>query len=359
MSSVDPSKTPLLPNLSGAKSNFENPPSLLAAQTGTGIALIVVSAVLLAIRLSTNKKLHRKLCLDDWLCLIAFAGGIGYWAVYNVVSRWGTARHAWDVPVTTMTVSMIQMQVAIRFLVAPALWAAKAAILALYIRIFGTITWLRRTAYFWIVFMALFYGMNIAIAGVYCIPRNDEAWEGAAFARCSTSAWLNVVVGVFSCLADLLILILPFPIVMRLHISLAKKVSLGIVFGTGLLLVVLSIISLYLRVIVFGGTDPTWNGTILGIITVAEIFGTIAVSCAPSMSSFWLNILIKSTIWSELKSSFVFSWKSQPSKQNLADIQQNDSTYILRETTYEVLEDGASRKSSNHQTHDPVSTKHR
>jgi hypothetical protein len=87
------------------------------------------------------------------------------------------------------------------------------------------------------VFMALFYGMNMVIAGVYCIPRPAESWMGASFTRCSSSAWLNIVVGVFSCLADLIILALPFPLLLRLHISMAKKISLVVVFGTGLLYV--------------------------------------------------------------------------------------------------------------------------
>jgi hypothetical protein len=125
--------------------------------------------------------------------------------------------------------------VAYQFLVAPTLWSAKAAILALYIRLFWIHTWIRRTAYAWMVLMALFYSMNMVIAGVYCIPRSGESWTGASFARCSSSAWLNVVVGVFSCLADLIIFALPFPILLSLHISAAKKVSLVIVFGTGLL----------------------------------------------------------------------------------------------------------------------------
>jgi len=120
-------------------------------------------------------------------------------------------------------------------IIAPTLWAAKAAILALYIRVFGSVSWLRWTAYFWIVFMALFYGMNIVAAGVYCIPRKGEAWGGSSFARCSSSAWLHVVVGVFSCVADLFILILPFPIVMRLRVTLVKKVSLGVLFGAGIM----------------------------------------------------------------------------------------------------------------------------
>ncbi|PSN67345.1 hypothetical protein BS50DRAFT_634725 [Corynespora cassiicola Philippines] len=349
MAAMDPSKIPLAPNPSGAPPNFENPPSLHDTKTGISIALIIIGAVFLAFRLGTNLKLHRKLCLDDSLCIFAFAGGVCYYAVGHVVSGRGTGRHTWDIPVTVMSASMMQLQVVIQFLIAPTLWAAKSAILALYIRIFGTITWMRRTSYVWIFLMALFYGMNIVIAGVYCVPRKGEPWEGASFQRCTSSAWLNVVVGVFSCVADLVILVLPFPIVWKLHVSMAKKYSLA--------LVVLAIVSLYLRVIIFNGNDPTWNGTILQIVTVAEVFGTVSVSCAPAMSAFWLKIFSKSTVWSELRSSFIFSSrKSQSSKQNLSEGHQNDSKTIIRETTYQVSEDGTSRASSNYQQQLPITS---
>jgi hypothetical protein len=125
---------------------------------------------------------------------------------------------------STFTIPVMQRQTAIMFVIAPTLWASKAAILALYIRIFGSVTWLRRTSWIGIVCMALFYSLNIVAAGVYCLPRRGELWGPGVFARCAESTWLHVVVGVFSCIADLVILILPFPVVMRLRISLVKKV---------------------------------------------------------------------------------------------------------------------------------------
>lgn len=83
--------------------------------------------------------------------------------------------------------------------------------------------------------MALFYSMYFIVAGLYCVPRKGEIWGGSSFQRCSTSAWLHLVVGVFSCVADMLILALPFPIVLRLHVTKAKKITLSFVFGVGIM----------------------------------------------------------------------------------------------------------------------------
>lgn len=83
--------------------------------------------------------------------------------------------------------------------------------------------------------MALFYGSNIVIAVVYCIPRKAEAWDGTSFQRCSKSTWSAVVIGVFSALADLVIFAVPFPIIMKLRVTPAKKLGLVILFLTGVM----------------------------------------------------------------------------------------------------------------------------
>ncbi|OAL55015.1 hypothetical protein IQ07DRAFT_559534 [Pyrenochaeta sp. DS3sAY3a] len=364
ISQMDLSQIPLAPNPSGAPPNFIDPPTLIDSAFGTGVALIVVAGVLLALRLGTNVKLAKRVCLDDILCICAFAGTIAYWYLNLLNSEQGLARHMWDIPLSTFTIAVMQRQTAIMFLAAFTQWAAKSAILALYIRIFGSITWLRRTAWTAIVVIGLFFSLNIVAAGAYCVPRKGEAWGGASFARCSSSAWIHVVVGVFAVLADILLLTLPFPVVMNLRISVVKKITLGFVFGTGIILVVLSVVSLWLRVIIFQGKDQTWNATLLEIVTVIEMFGTVAVSCAPAMSACWLKIFTQTRLWSDLRSSSLFSYfktqsrSSRQSSQEKSDSDPphwaavsrssksekesaHDSTRILREVRYEIRETGA------------------
>ncbi|KAF2705365.1 hypothetical protein K504DRAFT_415182 [Pleomassaria siparia CBS 279.74] len=321
----DLTKIPLAVNPSGAPPNFDNPPTLVDEARATGVALIVLGGLCLAFRLGTNLKLSKTFCLDDYLCIFAFAGGIALWILYQLNSEDGLARHMWDTPMSTFTIAAMQRLTAILFVLALTLWASKSAILALYIRIFGTITWLRRTCWVWMVCMALFYSLNIVAAGAYCVPRTGEMWGGNSFSRCSSSAWLHVIVGGFSVAADLIILILPFPVVMRMRISVAKKVTLGFVFGTGVILVVLSVVSLWLRVIIFKGQDSTWNATLLQMVSIVEIFGTISVACAPAMSAFWLNIFTKTSLWTQITSSSVFSYLQSRMSPSRSHVDENPS----------------------------------
>ncbi|KAH3958459.1 hypothetical protein HBH98_076490 [Parastagonospora nodorum] len=372
MEMPDLTKIPLGVNPSGAPPNFETPPTLVHSALGTGVALVIIGGIFLAFRLGTNLKLSKKLRLDDYLAVFAFAGGIAYWVLNLINSNNGLARHTWDLPMSTFTIPVMQRQTAIMFVIAPTLWASKAAILALYIRIFGSVVWLRRTSWIGIVCMAIFYSLNIVAAGVYCLPKMEEMWGPGVFARCAKSTWIHVVVGVFSCIADLVILVLPFPVLMRLRVSPIKKITLGLVFGTGVILVVMSVVSLWLRVLIFKEIDSTWNATLLEIVTVIELYGTIAVSCAPAMSAFWLNIFTKTTIWSRLKSSAVFSYIRSRTSSSRQTSQEKPSfvatvpttplpppakveptfhsTEILRDGSYDSESDGMSKKSTSSQS---------
>lgn len=68
---VDPSTIPLMLNPSGALPDFKNGPSLLDAELETGVALVVIAGIFLILRIATNLKVTRKLCLDDSKCIYA------------------------------------------------------------------------------------------------------------------------------------------------------------------------------------------------------------------------------------------------------------------------------------------------
>lgn len=106
--------------------------------------------------------------------------------------------------------------------------------------------------------------------------------------------------------------------------------------------------------------------SLIQVNSVIELYGTIAVSCAPAMSAFWLNIFTKTTIWSKLKSSVVFSYirsrtsssrqTSQEKPSFVATVPTNPlplaakveptfhSTEILRDGSYDSGSDGISKK---------------
>lgn len=121
-------------------------------------------------------------------------------------------------------------------IIGPTMWASKAAILALYIRLFGRVRWLRFTCYGLLIFTFLFYWSNIAISSTFCIPENGGPWDATVLERCGRSRAAFVSNGVFGVVADIVLFALPFPVIFKLQLG-RKKTGLCIVFLLGFLCV--------------------------------------------------------------------------------------------------------------------------
>ncbi|KAG9237931.1 hypothetical protein BJ875DRAFT_368980 [Amylocarpus encephaloides] len=202
-----------------------------------------------------------------------------------------------------LTPSYLKRVAAENFIIGPTLWASKATILALYIQLFGkTHPWLRSTSYIALVLSFGFYWANTPLTGVFCVPKSGHSWDMSLIVSCSKLAIMAPLQGAIGLAADLFILALPIPIVWGLNLPLRKKAGALIVFCAGSFAVIASTVSLYYRVMVWLGHDPLWNGSKITITTFVEGFVTIMVSCAPAMSSFWLNIVTKSNLYSSVTS---------------------------------------------------------
>ncbi|KAF2645170.1 hypothetical protein P280DRAFT_444629 [Massarina eburnea CBS 473.64] len=302
LSSLDLSKVSLTINPSGAPPNFVDPPSLEPTVLGVGVTLITISLIIIVLRLVANFKHMGKFAIDDVLCVFGEICGIVYWAIMYNLAREGVARHGWDIPVTMITKSFLKRQFAHQILGGVVMRSVKATVLVMYIRIFGSLRWMRRTCCVLIIFTGLFYMSNVILAAVYCVLRKGETWDLTSLARCGSPIASAVVNGVLGVVADLAIFFLPFPVILKLQLTPRKRIGLTIVFAVAGLTVVTSIASLVFRVLASQGNDYTWNGTNVVIATFAEIFGTVIVSCAPALSSFWYNILTKTRLYARLRS---------------------------------------------------------
>lgn len=117
----------------------------------------------------------------------------------------------------------------------PGIFFAKAAILALYLRIFATTRRMRHLVYFPLVLLALVYAAMIPVATVFCTPRTGEHWDIFLLEKCHSTATLAIVQGVFGLASDIYIFILPLPMIYNLHLPSRKKLGLLLVFMAGIL----------------------------------------------------------------------------------------------------------------------------
>lgn len=131
---------------------------------------------------------------------------------------------------------IIQRAYALNAVVGPALWAAKSAIVALYIRLFAVERWLKVTSYITIAVLFLVYCSLVPIASVFCTPQHGGPWDTMVLARCSDKLrFEGPLQGAVAIAADVFILCLPLPVLRKLNLPIRKKASLGVVFLVGIL----------------------------------------------------------------------------------------------------------------------------
>ncbi|KAI1331514.1 hypothetical protein F5Y16DRAFT_395394 [Xylariaceae sp. FL0255] len=309
MSSLPPganlSSIPLAVNPDGDPPDFGGGPSLQPAVLGTGAAFVTVSFIAVLIRLYAVFKSTRKLYPEDYVCLLGELFAIAYWATdYTVHSRYDGFRHSWDIAVSSYPY-MAEIDIVEQVLSGVAHTLVKCSITLFYIRFFSILDWVRIVCYMLLTFIPIFYTTYVALGLGYCIPGPGYDWITVAGKCTKIAAPATVAAGVFAVLIDIILFALPFFVISRLNLNKDKKRGLAILFLFGFLIVASSVVDLAYRVIIFLGLyDAIWNGTNVTITSYTEMFGTVIVSCAPGLYSFWRASVIQSSLYQSICSFF-------------------------------------------------------
>ena len=59
----------------------------------------------------------------------------------------------------------------------------------------------------------LFYWVNVSLSGAWCTPRNGGPWYLSVATRCSQLAVTGPIQGAIGVVADLVIILLPVPVI--------------------------------------------------------------------------------------------------------------------------------------------------
>ncbi|KAI0201352.1 hypothetical protein F4808DRAFT_469663, partial [Astrocystis sublimbata] len=109
----------------------------------------------------------------------------------------------------------------------------KISILLLYLRIFGTVRWLKWSCYVFILTLVVYCTIATSIMIFQCNPISVEFEVDRKGGRCINMGPLWYTNAIVSTVSDLVILVLPMPIICRLEMRIAKKLSLVLLFGLG------------------------------------------------------------------------------------------------------------------------------
>jgi large subunit ribosomal protein L36e len=118
------------------------------------------------------------------------------------------------------------------------IFLTKLSILLLYLRLFVPMkTWKSKTyltIHFVLWFNVLFYTANTFGEIFYCTPREKE-WNPKLPGHCVDVYVLIIGSAAINAFSDMMMIIIPFIVIWRLHMPTRRKLGLSIVFAFGIL----------------------------------------------------------------------------------------------------------------------------
>ncbi|KXX79711.1 hypothetical protein MMYC01_203806 [Madurella mycetomatis] len=222
----------------GVVPNFDNPPN----RTPEAIAVIAVclffSTAAVLLRIYSRVFILRKVRLEDYLGLLAFATYIVLaWVILDFIRICGSFVHQYNVRFRDIVEIAKLLSFGLTIAYAGALLFAKTAILLEWVHIF---TPYRTHAFFyWCSYVmiganVLLYTGSIIASAVTCIPHESIYYPWVA-GQCIDRKALGIVTAIFNVVLDLIILILPQPIIWSMKMHKQRRLGVSLIFGVGLL----------------------------------------------------------------------------------------------------------------------------
>ncbi|PVH81178.1 hypothetical protein DL98DRAFT_548618 [Cadophora sp. DSE1049] len=272
----------------GITPNFEHPEDVLKTINTVSIVLtIAVMAPLVAGRVFIKVFLTKVFYVEDYFCVVSWALSTGYCLTGIFMGDHGGGNHVWEVTKDSM-VGFQQALYADTVVYGPAAWFTKATLLLIFIRVF---TPFRKTVIFiyaFIVAMLMYYLPVMIIKARICNPI-AALWIPDLPAVCLDRVKLFYCDTVMSALTDMVILVLPIPLVWSLKMPLKKKLRIAALLGAGGIATAASVVRLILVFQPNSFNDETVSFIRFNLLGVAEVGIGIICACLPAFNFLFIK----------------------------------------------------------------------
>ncbi|KAF2010700.1 hypothetical protein BU24DRAFT_400218 [Aaosphaeria arxii CBS 175.79] len=240
-------------------------------------------------RVSQGKATHR-FWWDDWVAFLALICLMAFTAVAITLVHFGLGRHIWTLDETELLM-VFKLFYTVYYVYDVSLFLTKTSALLFLTRLFPRHT----NPTWWNIALWVTHGMNSAwFVGIcfgtafMCKPL-AKGWNPLIPGECGATSALWIGSAIPSVIIDLVILLLPLPKIWFLHISVARKTGVTLVFILGYCVIIVSLGRLItvLRSAKALDQDITYEGMPMVYWVSTECPATIISICLPPM----LNIV--------------------------------------------------------------------
>ncbi|KAI1816159.1 hypothetical protein GGS20DRAFT_263282 [Poronia punctata] len=258
---------------------------------GYFIFLTILSVISILLRLWARSLLRPQLVVrrrfwwDDWIAIISFPFVVGQLILAFVAVHLGLGRHVWNVPADNLT--LIFKLIYYAYIVYGfALSATKASALLFYRRIFASEaspSWFNYTLWITHVLNIMWLVAYTGVVIFQCTPV-ARFWDPSLVGTCVQQSGIYIGSAVPSVVIDLIILLIPLPLLWKLQMSRVRKIGIGVVFVLGYSVVVISVGRLVANLQAQGlEEDLTHDGVSSFWWGISEAPVTLFGICVPAM----------------------------------------------------------------------------
>ncbi|KAK8045752.1 hypothetical protein PG996_013816 [Apiospora saccharicola] len=278
--------------------NFFDAGSKVPTVIGVSVFLMALTTTSVAARFYTRVRLLRMIGLDDWLILLSWTLVIVHGIIQCCMTNVNLGRHVGFLTGKDERITFMKMFYTSLVMYNAALMAIKLAFLAQYYRITTGGGTTRRILIITSCMIGLWCTSQMVIVIFQCQPVSGF-WSPTPKTVCVPSLPGLYISAAGNIATDLIIVILPLPMIRTLHLAPIQKAVLSVVFCLGLVTTAISLLRLqYLKV----SPDITWDIADSNLCSLAEISSGILCACLPTLKPLAAQLFPK--LFSTLRSQF-------------------------------------------------------
>ncbi|KAE9583294.1 hypothetical protein CGMCC3_g1294 [Colletotrichum fructicola] len=280
-----------LPAPEGYVVDFENPQRRDVVETYVVVGIGMFLALLFLLqRLYVKVVIRKKFGLDDVLLLFGWVFTVAIQALMIKAALEGyVGVHGWEIPIEkfkdfTFWNSYINPIV---YAIPPG--ACKMVILLFFLELDNNAKWFRWSVYI-TMFVVVGSSLSILFSSIFPCKPIPSAYDLVTDGECIDRVATFKATAAFGVITDVMIICIPIPMVLSLHISTRKKVGLLALFGIGSVTVITSVVRLYLLITILADADQTWGGIFINIWVSIEANLLVMCACLSTLRLFFHTV---------------------------------------------------------------------
>ncbi|KAF2421520.1 hypothetical protein EJ08DRAFT_491217 [Tothia fuscella] len=262
-----------------------------------GPALVIATSVLtgcvvciICIRVYTRLRIQRWFGVDDVFSILSSFATAGFnITVILGFSKYGWDRHSWTIPITLIQSSIV-IGNSSKLIFSLCATLTRLSFLGFYYRLTENVVMKRFKVLLHISVVFVIALCVVAFCAILSLCRPVRAYwtfPPIAGAKCIDETPVALAMGCLHTFADLLVTVLPIPVVMKLQMSRVRRMGVLMLFGLGFSITAAGAARTYFSWFTSTGRhDLAWDSYQLFICAVTEVNLGLICCCVPTIRVF-------------------------------------------------------------------------